>query len=65
MVADDHQLRWQRPLPILSAEERRKLLVEWNATEADYPKDKCIHQLFEEQVERDPEATVAVVCSAG
>jgi amino acid adenylation domain-containing protein len=31
-------------------------LVEWNDTAADYPKDKCIHQLFEEQVERTPEA---------
>ena len=47
-------------LDVLPAEERRKLLVEWNATEAEYPKDKCIHQLFEEQVARDPEA-VAVV----
>ncbi len=35
-------------------------MVEWNDTEADYPKDKCIHQLFEEQAERTPDA-VAVV----
>jgi amino acid adenylation domain-containing protein len=34
--------------------------VEWNDTQADYPKDKCIHQLFEAQVERTPDA-VAVV----
>jgi amino acid adenylation domain-containing protein len=43
-------------LPILSEAERHKILVEWNDTAADYPKDKCIQQLFEEQVERTPEA---------
>jgi non-ribosomal peptide synthetase component F len=44
----------------LSAAERHKILVEWNNTQTDYPKDKCIHQLFEEQVERTPNA-IAVV----
>ena len=43
-------------LPILTEAERRRILVEWNDTAADYSKDKCIHQLFEEQVERTPEA---------
>ncbi|NCR76516.1 MAG: amino acid adenylation domain-containing protein [Microcystis aeruginosa K13-06] len=47
-------------LPLLSEEERHKILVEWNDTKADYPLDKCIHQLFEEQVERTPD-NVAVV----
>ncbi|MDJ1181649.1 amino acid adenylation domain-containing protein [Roseofilum sp. BLCC_M143] len=47
-------------LPLLTAAERHQLLVEWNNTEAEYPQDKCIHQLFEEQVERTPDA-VAVV----
>ena len=47
-------------LPLLSAEERHQLLVEWNDTASDYPTDKCIHQLFEEQVEKTPDA-VAVV----
>jgi len=47
-------------LPLLSEPERRKILVEWNDTQADYPKDKCIHQLFEAQVERTPDV-VAVV----
>jgi len=41
-------------LEILASTEKHKLLVEWNDTEADYPKDKCIHQLFEEQVEKTP-----------
>ncbi|MFN6485611.1 amino acid adenylation domain-containing protein [Nostoc sp. DedQUE02] len=47
-------------LPLLSPPERHQLLVEWNNTQADYPQDKCIHQLFEEQVKRTPDA-VAVV----
>ena len=47
-------------LPLLTETERQLLLKEWNATESEYPRDKCIHQLFEEQVERTPEA-VAVV----
>ncbi len=46
-------------LPLLTERERHQL-VEWNDTQADYPKDKCIHQLFEAQVETTPEA-VAVV----
>ncbi|MBO1049497.1 MAG: non-ribosomal peptide synthase/polyketide synthase [Dolichospermum sp. DEX182a] len=47
-------------LPLLSAAERHQLLVEWNDTAAEYPTDKCIHQLFEAQVEKTPDA-VAVV----
>src|SRR5437763_16037661 len=47
-------------IPLLTAAERQQLLVEWNRTARDYPRDKCIHHLFEEQVERTPDA-VAVV----
>jgi aspartate racemase len=47
-------------LPILTETEIHQLLVEWNNTRSDYPKDKCIHELFEAQVERSPDA-VAVV----
>jgi amino acid adenylation domain-containing protein len=49
-------------LPLLTDSERHKLLVEWNNTQTDYPACKCIHQLFEEQVQRTPDA-VAVVYS--
>jgi len=49
-----------KDIDILSEKERHQILVEWNQTERDYPTDKCIHQLFEEQVEKTPEA-VAVV----
>ncbi len=47
-------------LSILTKVERHQLLAAWNDTQADYPKDKCIHQLFEEQVKRTPEAIAAV-----
>jgi amino acid adenylation domain-containing protein/non-ribosomal peptide synthase protein (TIGR01720 family) len=47
-------------LPMLTETERHQALVEWNATEAGYPQDRCIHQLFEAQAERTPEA-VAVI----
>jgi len=47
-------------LPILTDSERHQLLVEWNATETDYPQDVCIHQLFEAQVEKTPNA-IAVI----
>jgi amino acid adenylation domain-containing protein len=44
----------------LPASERRRLLVEWNETATDYPRDLCIHELFEEQVARAPEAVALV-----
>jgi amino acid adenylation domain-containing protein len=43
-------------LPILTEAERHQVLVEWNHTIANYPKDKCVHELFEAQVERTPDA---------
>jgi len=46
-------------LPLLTQVEQQQLLVEWNNTQVDYSLDKCIHQLFEEQVQRTPD-TVAV-----
>ncbi len=44
----------------LDAAERKKLLVDWNATAKPYPAHQCVHQLFEEQVDRTPEATALV-----
>ncbi|MBE8994630.1 non-ribosomal peptide synthetase/type I polyketide synthase [Microcystis aeruginosa] len=49
-----------RELPLLNPTEQKQLLVDWNQTQADYPQDQCIHQLFEAQVERTPDA-IAVV----
>jgi amino acid adenylation domain-containing protein len=47
-------------LPLLTRSEHRQLLEEWNATGANYPRGLCVHQLFEAQVERTPEATAVV-----
>jgi amino acid adenylation domain-containing protein len=47
-------------LSMLTEGERHRILIEWNDTQRDYPKDKCIHQLFEAQVERTPDS-IAVV----
>ncbi|MDJ0729380.1 MAG: amino acid adenylation domain-containing protein, partial [Crocosphaera sp.] len=47
-------------LPLLTAWEEKQLLVDWNNTQTDYPQDKCIHQLFEEQVKRTPNAVALV-----
>ena len=41
-------------LEILSESDRQQLLVEFNQTQINYPLDKCIHKLFEEQVEKTP-----------
>ncbi|HEY0375487.1 MAG TPA: amino acid adenylation domain-containing protein [Pyrinomonadaceae bacterium] len=47
-------------LPLLSDEERRQLLVAWNQTQQPYPRHKCIHELFEEQAERTPDAVALI-----
>jgi amino acid adenylation domain-containing protein len=47
-------------LPLLTTLEQNQLLVEWNNTQVNDDYDKCIHQLFEAQVELTPDA-VAVV----
>jgi amino acid adenylation domain-containing protein len=50
-------------LPLLTAAEQQ-MLATWNATEASYPQDLCLHQLFEAQAERTPDA-IAVVADDG
>lgn len=47
-------------LPLLGDAERNQHLIEWNATTRDYPRERCVHQLFEEQVKRTPDS-IAVV----
>ena len=49
-----------RMIEVLPATERHRVLYEWNETKADYPSDKCVHQLIEAQAEKSPDA-VAVV----
>ncbi len=43
-------------LPLLPDAERKRLLVDLNATAADYPRDACIHRLFEARAEERPDA---------
>jgi amino acid adenylation domain-containing protein len=47
-------------LPMLTPPERRQILVEWNDTKADFPKDLCTHQLIEEQAQKTPDAIALV-----
>ena len=47
-------------LPLLTEAERQRILVEWNDTKTPYPADKCVHELFEEQAAKSPDA-IAVV----
>jgi non-ribosomal peptide synthetase component F len=47
-------------LNIMTDKEKNRVLVEWNNTKGDYRREKRIHELFEEQVERTPE-NIAVV----
>ncbi|MER9052327.1 condensation domain-containing protein [Mesorhizobium sp. M0923] len=58
MVADPKQRAWSAPLQL--REERRRLLVRSGSIDVAYRQDRCMHELFEAQVERDPEA-IAVV----
>ena len=58
IVADPEQRISE--LPFLTEAERHQLLVEWNATQTEYPRDRCIHQLFEAQVEQTPDALAVV-----
>jgi amino acid adenylation domain-containing protein len=58
VVADPNQHLSE--LPLLTEAEHHQLIIEWNATAADYPADRCLHELFEEQAARTPDR-VAVV----
>jgi len=44
----------------LLTEPEQKQLAEWNNTHNDYPEDKCIHHLFEQQAEKTPDAMAVV-----
>lgn len=43
-------------LPLLADSERQQILVDWNSTRVEYPKNHCVHELFDAQVERVPDA---------
>jgi amino acid adenylation domain-containing protein len=57
IVANPHQCISE--LPLLTAKQQEQLLVEWNNTQKDYP-GGCLHHLFEQQVNKSPNAIALV-----
>jgi amino acid adenylation domain-containing protein len=57
VVAPDQRVS---TLPLLTEAERRQILIEWNNTSTPCLPDLCLHQLFEAQVERTPDAPAVV-----
>src|SRR5689334_5380595 len=58
MVDDPARQLWS--LPLLSEDERRQLLVEWNATAREYAEEQCIDRLFAAQVRQTPELAALI-----
>ncbi|MBB2885147.1 MULTISPECIES: non-ribosomal peptide synthase/polyketide synthase [Pseudomonas] len=58
LVADPQQRVGE--LALLDETEQQQVLVDWNRSAAEYPTDRCIHQLIEAQARRTPEATALV-----
>ncbi len=56
----EESTRLLRDISIVPEKELKKILEEFNDTRVEYPQDKCIHELFMEQVERTPEKTALV-----
>jgi surfactin family lipopeptide synthetase C len=45
---------------LLTQAERRRIEFEWNGNRREYPRDKCVHQVFEEQAERAPDSIALI-----
>jgi len=58
VVVPDHPIS---TLPMITESECQQLLTEWNDTDVNYSDTRCLHHLFEQQVEKSPDA-IAVVC---
>ncbi|WRH90444.1 amino acid adenylation domain-containing protein [Pseudomonas fluorescens] len=58
MVGDDRAVL--EHVPLLAAEERQRLLVEFNATARDYPQTLTVHGIFQQQAAAHPKAVAAV-----
>src|ERR1700749_3520611 len=50
-------------MPVSTTIDEQGMPAAWNSTSAEYPSDKCMHELFEQRVEETPGAT-ALVCGA-
>ncbi len=59
-IAEDNKKLYA--LPLLLPDEEQKLLHDFNNTAADYPREKCVHTLFEEQAARTPDKTAVIAC---
>jgi amino acid adenylation domain-containing protein len=58
IVENPDETVWR--LPLLTDAEQNRLVIEWNNTGMDYARDRCVHQLFEAQAARTPNATAMV-----
>jgi amino acid adenylation domain-containing protein len=58
IIANPDEQIWK--LPLLTDSERHQLVVEWNSTGMEYARGRCVHQLFEAQAARTPNATAVV-----
>jgi amino acid adenylation domain-containing protein len=56
-----NQFKQDAPLTCITDQEKQQLLLEFNATDAAYPSDKTLIELFEEQVEKNPEGIALMV----
>ncbi|MDE9441898.1 amino acid adenylation domain-containing protein [Xenorhabdus bovienii] len=57
----DNQQQSIDSLPLMDEQERRQVLYDFNKTDKPFPQHALIHQLFEQQVERTPDA-IALIC---
>ncbi len=51
-----------KDLSVISNDEFNTIIYSFNDTRVDYPKDRCVHQLFEEQVLKTPDKTAVIAC---
>ena len=58
VLDEPEQHIWQ--LPLLTADESQQILVTWNDTHQEFPRERSLHQFIEEQVERTPDAPALV-----
>jgi amino acid adenylation domain-containing protein len=58
ILARPEQCIWE--LPLLTRAERQQLVVDWNATQVDFPANQCLHTLFEAQVARTPDVVALI-----
>ncbi len=58
IVADPE--RCSSNLSLLTRDEQQQLLIDWNSTQTDFPRDHCVHELFEAQVKTTPDATAII-----